>query len=45
MNDSNIICDNPFHNIQVVADGRCHWCESHELLDEEDEGDTNALRS
>ena len=25
-------CDNPLHNIQVEADGRCHWCESKVLL-------------
>jgi hypothetical protein len=21
-------CQNPLHNTQVEADGRCHWCES-----------------
>jgi len=25
-------CDNPLHNTQVEADGRCHWCESKVLL-------------
>ena len=24
------LCENPLHNIQVEADGRCHWCESKE---------------
>ena len=27
-------CDNPLHNIQVQADGRCHWCEGREEMEE-----------
>jgi hypothetical protein len=25
-------CDSPLHNVQVEADGRCHWCESKTKL-------------
>ena len=27
-----VVCDNPLHNTQVEADGRCHWCEGKELI-------------
>jgi hypothetical protein len=27
-NSKSMPCKNPVHNIQVEADGRCHWCES-----------------
>jgi len=29
---NSVVCDNPLHNTQVEADGRCHWCESNELI-------------
>jgi len=29
---NSVVCDNPLHNTQVEADGRCHWCEGKELI-------------
>jgi len=29
---NSVVCDNPLHNTQVVADGRCHHCEGEELI-------------
>jgi hypothetical protein len=34
INSDNIKCDNPIHNIQIDADGYCHWCKSDYLIKE-----------
>ena len=33
-NSDNIKCDNPIHNIQIEADGYCHWCKSGRLIED-----------